>query len=191
MADFDQLIKDKVEKAEYSYKPSAWKRFAKRAGFKTGVSAWIVSMVAVVVVSLTVGGIAFWNSKSKAQESEYTIQQPNDPISNAESGIQNPESDNQQPATDPQQLTPNAQLPNPQSQKPKADSQKPAVNSQQPTANSQQPTPNAQQTTVNSQKPKTNSQRTIYGPPVELNVDTITQMVPTDEQLRQGNSRIF
>ncbi len=184
MADFDQLIKDKVEKAEYSYKPSAWKRFAKRAGFKTGVSAWIVSMVAVVVVSLTVGGIAFWNSKSKAQESEYTIQQPNDPISNAESGIQNPESDDQQPETDPQQLTPNAQLPNPQSQKSKAKSPK-------PTANSQQPTPNSQQPIVNSQKPKTNSQRAIYGPPVELNVDTITQMVPTDEQLRQGNSRIF
>ncbi len=178
------MIKDKVEKAEYSYKPSAWKRFAKRAGFKTGVSAWIVSMVAVVVVSLTVGGIAFWNSKSKAQESEYTIQQPNDPIPNAESGIQNPESDSQQSTTNAQQQTPDSRQPIVNSQRPKA-------NSQQPIAKDQQPTPNAQQTTVNSQKPKTSSQRTIYGPPVELNVDTITQMVPTDEQLRQGNSRIF
>lgn len=191
MADFDQLIKDKVEKAEYSYKPSAWKSFAKRAGFKTGVSAWIVSMVAVVVVSLTVGGIAFWNSKSKAQESEYTIQQPDDPISNAESGIQNPESDNQQPATDPQQLTPSSQVTTPPSPKPIANSQKPRTNSQQPIAEDQQPTANSQQPIANSQKPKTSSQRTIYGPPVELNVDTITQMVPTDEQLRQGNSRIF
>ena len=177
MADFDQLIKDKVEKAEYSYKPSAWKRFAKRAGFKTGVSAWIVSMVVVVVVSLTVGGIAFWNSKSNAQESEYTIRQPNAPISNAESGIQNPESDNQQPAAN--------------SQKPTANSQQPIAKDQRLKTNAQQPTTNDQQQTANSQRLKTNAQRPIYGPPVELNVDTITQMVPTDEQLRQGNSRIF
>ena len=34
MADFDQLIKDKVDQAEYPYKHSAWKGFAKRAGIK-------------------------------------------------------------------------------------------------------------------------------------------------------------
>lgn len=171
------MIKDKVEKAEYSYKPSAWKRFAKRAGFKTGVSAWIVSMVAVVVVSLTVGGIAFWNSKSKVQESAPTVQQPNAQIQNTDAEIQNPEADVQQPITNVQQ--------------PISNSQRPTTKPQSPTTNAQQPTANPQQPTINDQQPTPKSKRPVYGPPVELNVDTITQMVPTDEQLRNGNSRIF
>ncbi len=199
MADFDQLIKEKAEKAEYPYKHSAWKRFAKRAGIKTGLPAWTIAVVSALVVSITAGVIVIHNTKSHNQIQETTS--------------------TKQPAPNPQHPTPNtptpnSQLPTSNSQLPTANSQPPTPNPQQPTAsdrvqnseskvqgsrfkvqsstpNSQQPTSNSQQPTANPQSPTPNSQRPKLGPPIEIKVDTITQMEPTEEQLRQGNSRIF
>jgi len=182
MADFDQLIKDKLEQTEYSYKHSAWKSFAKRAGIKTGLSAWSVSLVMVLVVSLlTIGGIAFRNSEFKVQSSTPNVQRPtaNSQQPTADSQVQNSES--------------KVQSSTPNGQKPTTNPQRPTANSQQPTADNQVQNSEfkVQSSKVNGQEPTTNSQQPIYGPPVELRVDTITQMEPTDEQLRQGNSRIF
>ena len=112
MADFDQLIKEKAEKAEYPYKHSAWKRFAKRAGIKTGLPAWTIAVVSALVVSITAGVIVIHNTKSHNQIQETTS--------------------SQQPAPNPQHPTPNTPTPN--SQLPTSNPQPPTPNPQQPTA---------------------------------------------------------
>ena len=96
MADFDQLIKDKVEKAEYSYKPSAWKHFAKRAGIKPVFSAWTIAVVAALVVSITAGVIVIHNTKSHNQVQETA-------------NSQQPTANSQRPTANSQRPTANSQ----------------------------------------------------------------------------------
>lgn len=181
MKDFDQLIKDKVEQADYSYKHSVWKNFASRTGIKAGLSGLQVAAISVAVVAVITGitlGIVF-SGRPVPNGEQGTVdmiqdtvemQQDATPIQNIQGKVDSVQG--MEDAPKPASLS-------------KAKSQKPTANSQQPITNTQQ------RSTANSQQPKANSQRPIYGPPVELNVDTITQMEPTDEQLRQGNSRIF
>ena len=35
------------------------------------------------------------------------------------------------------------------------------------------------------------SRKVIYGKPIAIDVDTITRMVPTDEELEKGHSRLY
>ena len=171
MADFDQLIKDKVDQAEYPYKHSAWKGFAKRAGIKAGLSglqiAAIILSAVVVVTGITLGVIF----------SKHTV-------SNGEQGT-----------VDSVQCTVETQ----QDASPVQDVQE-TVNRVQGTVETQcsasRPADNRNvQAPVDTQRvasrPNDNRQRPAYGRPLEILVDTITQMEPTDEQLRNGNSRIF
>lgn len=187
MADFDQLIKDKVEKAEYSYKPSAWKRFAKRAGIKAGLSGLQIAAISVAVVAVITGitlGVVF-SGKPVLNGEQGTVDKVQGTVEMQQDAV--PIQDVQGTVDSAQGIVETQHA----ASQPKANSQRPTANGQQPIAKDQQSTANSQQPIANSQRPKANSQRPIYGPPVELNVDTITQMVPTDEQLRQGNSRIF
>ncbi len=177
MADFDKLIKEKAEKAEYPYKRSAWKRFAKRAGFRVGLSGWTIALVSVAVVAITAGLIGLHVTKGNSEQPSVVSEQP---MANS-----------QQPEANSEQSSVVSEQPMANSQQPKAKSEQPMANSQQPKAKSEQPMANSQQPTANSEEPKAKSQKPVYGPPIELNVDTITQMEPTDEQLRQGNSRLF
>ena len=181
MADFDQLLKDKVEQAEYSYKHSAWKGFAKRAGFKAGLSGLqiaLLSLSLVAVISVVTLGIIFLGHPSTNDEQGAVVRAQDTVETHHDMLLQ--QENTESVSTESEQV--NSSVPNTPS---------PKANGQQPTANSQQPETNSQRQTVNGQQPTANTQRPKYGPPIELNVDTITQMVPTDEQLRNGNSRIF
>ena len=175
MADFDQLLKDKVEQAKYSYKHAAWKGFAKRAGFKAGLSGLQIAAITVAVVAVITGitlGVVFSGQPTPngdqgavvgiqdTMETQYAVSPTQDNVEHGTADSEQRVKETQKPAS------------------------LPKTNDQQPMANGQQPISNPQQPTTNTQRPK-------YGPPLEINVDTITQMVPTDEQLRNGNSRIF
>ena len=181
MADFDQLIKDKVEKAEYTYKPSAWKGFAKRAGIKAGLSGVQIALLTISLVTVISGvtlGVLFLGHPT-TNEGQGMGDMVQDTVETRHDMVLPQENEESAPA-EPEKVKP----PVPSSKIQKVNDHQPAVNSVQPETNSQKQTATGQQPTVNTRRP-------IYGPPIELNVDTITQMVPTDEQLRNGNSRIF
>lgn len=175
MADFDQLIKDKVEQTEYSYKHSAWKSFAKHAGFKAGLSglqiAAIVLSAVIVVTGVTLGILFLGHPTTNRDQGTVVRVQDTVEAQQAVSPIQN-----NQGTVDRVQGTVETQ----HTASPIQDNKR-TVNSVQRTVETQHVAP----------QPKASAQRPKYGPPVELNVDTITQMEPTDEQLRQGNSRLF
>ena len=181
MADFDQLIKDKVEKADYSYKPSAWKGFAKRAGIKTGLSGVQIALLTISLVTVISGvtlGVLFLGHPTTNEGQgigdmiQDTVEMHHSmPLQQDNTGSVSAESEQV-----------DSSVPN---------SPSPKANGQQPTANRLQPETNSQRETANGQQPTANAQRPNYGPPLEILVDTITQMEPTDEQLRNGNSRIF
>ena len=180
MADFDQLIKDKVEQAKYPYKHSAWKSFASRAGIKAGLSGLQIAAIvlsAVVVVTGVTLGILFLGHPTTNRDQGTVVrvqdtvetQQDADPSQNVQGAVDSVQG--------------------------KEDVQKPVSISthkdQRPKTKDQQPISNIQSSTSSTSKPTSKPRRPVYGPPLEINVDTITQMEPTDEQLRQGNSRIF
>lgn len=171
MADFDQLIKEKAEQAEYSYKHSAWKSFAKSAGIKAGLSGLQIAAITVAVVAVVTGitlGVVFSGQPVPSSE-QGTVARIQDTVEtqHAASPIQD-----EQGAVDSVQGTVEtchgASL--------TRDNRKVQAPVDTPRASSQ---------------PNVNRQRPAYGRPLEILVDTITEMEPTDEQLRQGNSRIF
>ena len=67
MTDFDNLIKEKAEQAEFSYKASAWKSFAAKACIKTGLTAlqWGAFVVSALLVA---GGITLGVVKHQSQQ---------------------------------------------------------------------------------------------------------------------------
>ena len=51
MTDFDKLIKEKAEEADYAYKPAAWKSFRHYAGMGHGtLKYWVAGVSSAVVV---------------------------------------------------------------------------------------------------------------------------------------------
>ena len=58
MTDFDQIIKEKVEKKEYPYSASSWHSFAKKAGLKSALTA--TQSVIIAVVSVAVISVGSW-----------------------------------------------------------------------------------------------------------------------------------
>ena len=175
MAEFDQLIKEKMEKAQYAYRPSAWRSFAKSAGVRAGLSGLQIAAIAVAVVAVVIGitlGVVFSGQPTPNSEQGAVVriqdtvetQNPASPI------LEDQEPNSVQGAVKTQQSASQIQ-----------DKQQGTANSVQGTVE----TPHA------VSQPTDNRQRPAYGRPLEILVDTITEMEPTDEQLRQGNSRIF
>lgn len=164
MADFDQLIKEKAEQAEYTYKPAAWRGFARSAGIKAGLPAWSVALISVATVALvtlvTVTLVRHTQGAGQTPDPEQTVVTMTEDTATVDSTVIT-----DAPVTAERPATKSVAIP---THKPLADT---------PTTS----------TVAKPQKPR----QVYYGRPVELNVDTITQMEPTDEQLRQGNSRIF
>lgn len=170
MADFDQLIKEKAEQAEYSYKHSAWKSFAKSAGIKAGLSGLQIAAIAVAVVAVVTGitlGVVFSGHPAPSNE-QGTVVRVQDTVETQHAA--SPVHDNDEQIA--VETCHGASLPQ----------------DNQGTVNSAQGTVETQHA---ASLPKASTQRPIYGRPLEILVDTITEMEPTDEQLRQGNSRIF
>lgn len=177
MADFDQLIRDKANQAQYDYKPSAWRSFAKKAGLKTGPSGLTIAAIsggAVVVAGAILWGVLTHSPKSVATEPAQTPMEvvvPMDTLS--------VENESETPAAEPVAST------KPQSNCPVQS--KPTELKKDTVV----PTSEASQPTAKEAPKKKKTTRQPYLRPVTISADTITQMTPTDEQLRKGNSRVL
>lgn len=172
MTEFDQLIKEKAEQAQYPYKSSAWKDFAKRAGIKTGMSA--LQIAAVTIASLAVvAGITLAVVKHQAPQ---PVAEP-DPV---EVVVTQDTMEVTEEKTEPKSVAEPGKESIPQT---RVQKQEPAETESGGAEPKEQPKTVAKKTKVKASE--------VLGRPVIINVDTITQMVPTDEELRKGNSRIF
>lgn len=173
MTDFDKLIREKAEQAEYSYKPSAWRQFMK----KTGISGskthyWTIGLSSALVVS---GVVAFFSYY-------YNTTQPN-----AEPSLSVPSADTtscQVTTAEAENLTTETYQ---VSEKDKSMPNNERVQGKQRTESvvdsATQSAPKIKTTHVE------NTPR--YGRPLVIDVDTIKENVPTDEELRNGNSRLY
>ncbi len=168
MTEFDELIKNKAEEAHYSYKPSAWKSFLAYSGAKTGsVVLWVATAaVAVSVVAVS----TYFILRSQPQE-QPTLPEP-ETIAVCVDTVQ-PALEEVGTVT-PKKATPREEV---VSVSDFTDGSETLVK-ETPSVDNVVPT------TV----PPTNNPRLE---PVRINVDTITQMEPTEEELKNANSRLF
>lgn len=173
MTDFDILLKEKTEQANYPFKHSAWKHFAKKAGVKAGLSA--AQIIAIVASTVVVAGGVVW-----AVFRHQPISQEAEPKSVPSTVC----ADTLSPITEEPVKAETVEHKTTPSHKVQANKTKTVAPKEKDTV-IEKVKPTIQSKTV--KKPEQKS----YGRPVIINVDTITQMVPTDEQLRKGNSRIF
>lgn len=174
MTDFDQLIKAKGEQAQYKYNASAWRRFLKHSGFKVGLSGMQIAAVAITAV-VVAGGAVFAILKTHAPETP-----------NAQNPIEIVAADTTSPQTTDLELASDeaARVTTP------SDVQNVVRKVETPTTESQSDTIIPSNTS--SSKPKTH--QTESHPrlvPVRINVDTITQLEATEEEQRNGNSRLY
>lgn len=172
MTDFDQLIKNKAEEAYYPYKPSAWKNFLKRSGAKVGFSGGQIALsviAASVVVGAAVWGVSSLNSKSADQpqmQEEVSVDV-----------VDTMENETVEIAVEETPVV----------------TEKNVIRAKQTTSEpveTSSPEPVEQPAAVTPAKPQ-KKVTPRYGKPVLINVDTITELEATDEQLRNGHSRIF
>jgi len=172
MSDFDQLIREKTKEATYTYKASAWRSFAQKAGIKTGAAA-LYTIVAVAVLSVAAFVVVkMTRHSSPAPETpveSVAVAQADTLI--AEEPVAKPV---EEPVADPSSASENTH---------QVTSRNPAP------AAVETPQNNAKQETVKPER--TRVETPVYGIPVVIDVDTITQMWPTDEELKEGNSRLF
>lgn len=167
MADFDQLIKDKVDGAKYPYKSSAWKRFAHKAGFKAVMTPLIKVILSVTTVAVIGGGTLGIVSAVRHQQStvEPTAQSTQDSTATVKTTVKAISI-----------VSSNASAPEKE------------VDSQI--------TPTSKIATIDVFPPATENvkttaqKKTVYGRPLIINPDTIKTNEPTEEQIRNGHSRI-
>lgn len=173
MTDFDQLIKNKAEQAQYSYKPSAWKRFLKHSGTKVGLSG--LQIAAVTIASVAVVGGAVWGVSALKNQSAVENEIPAPQVETMV--IDTVQQKNIVVTEEPASTT--------VAPKTVAKSQAEPVATAEPVV---EKTTDPQ--TMPAAQPRKKTSRPL-GRPVIINVDTITVMEPTDEELRKGNSRLF
>ena len=68
MTDFDKLIKEKTEQAEYAYKPSAWRNFKRVSGSASPLRYWIVGSVSAVVLGGSVATALYFAPNRQPRE---------------------------------------------------------------------------------------------------------------------------
>lgn len=167
MTDFDQLIKEKANSAQYKFKASSWKQYASQAGFKVGLSGLQIALVSLALVAVVGGAIFFFTNHTNTPA----------PV---------PSQETLAPATCD---TTNAQTldtiaENPQSTQPHATAR--PVPSTEPVT----PAPEDDTQLKVLKKDRTTKRNHDVYHPIRINVDTITDIVPTDEQLKRCNSNL-
>ena len=167
MTDFDKLIKEKTEQASYPYDEAAWRRYKHTAGLHGGSAKyWAVGAASIVAVG------AFLLLKPGRTAQPTPVQSTPAVVIMGDSVLA---SQNQVSGTPEDTMTLRV------ASKPENSPR------QMPHHNSE--TTNDHPSGVKDDSPKTS--KVIYGKPVVIDVDTITRMVPTDEELEKGHSRLY
>ncbi len=185
--EFDQAIKEKAEQAQYPYRDAAWDSFSRKAGHAsgsrlTGPHKALAVAAGVVITAGVVTGILIHANKTRTQ--------PQMPVEIAATDSSIVTTDTlvlQKP------LREKAGLPEEKVRSTSAAAAKKAAIEEHDidTKPVSGDTLTKVQPSKADGKPVRKRTRVIYGRPLEINVDTITEMEPTDEQLRNGNSRLF
>ena len=168
MTDFDKLIKEKAEQASYSYNEAAWRQYKRKAGLHGGAAKyWLVSTSALMVA----GAFLLLNPRHNVQQLQDQPTQTNFVALDSSMALQNSSSETSE---DTLTLLPDNET-----------KERPLNVSHRHTE-----TVNASKVQIKKDTP-TVSRKVIYGKPIVIDVDTITRMVPTDEELEKGHSRLY
>ncbi len=176
MTEFDKLIKEKAEQAAYNYKPSAWRRFKHFAGTSSPVKYWVLGSVSAVVVGGAVFTAIHFSPKHSQPEEVSRIAMTVDSArleSAPEVGVV--EAD----------FCPEQTVPTVKPVPTRTYSSNNDPNAPQKTAD-----PSSERKEV-SVPVKSEPAPVRLGRPLVIDVDTIKDNVPSDEELRKGNSRLF
>ena len=173
MTDFDKLIKEKAEQAEYTYKPAAWQSFRRMAGMgRSTVMYWLAGVSSAVVVGVLTT-VLLLKPSNPTPEEPSTLNVPTlDTVAmnvESEAVVENDTlllAGNRNPQAPQTKVIPSAVS--------KANVDSPKVAARRP---AETPTPK-------SATPR-------YGRPLVIDVDTIKDNVPTDEELKNGHSRLY
>ena len=175
MTDFDKLIKEKAEQAEYTYKPAAWKSFRQKAGMGRGtVGYWAAGVASAVIVG---GTLVFVLTREPEPSSNLTPTET--PMLVADSAYENIQSP----------LSADTLLVEESSAK-----ETPAVGESRSGAQERVQPADAkpeQETAVSKAPEKPSVTKPRYGRPLVIDVDTIKDNLPSDEELRNGHSRLY
>jgi len=170
MTEFDQLIKNKAEEAQYSYKPSAWKSFLAYSGAKTSTLLIWVSAAAVAVSVVAVSTYFLLRPQTQDQQAlpePETVVVCVDTMPSEVADVIEPVAEENPRIvvfTRPEDID--------------------DVTATVADAPESQPMENTEQKTIT---PASNPRLE----PVRILVDTITRMEPTDEELQNGNSNLY
>jgi len=168
MTEFDQLIKNKAEQAQYSYKPSAWKSFLAYSGAKTST---LLIWVAAAAVAVSVVAVSTY-FLLRPQPQEQPILPETEPIAVCVDTVQ--------PVVE-EIVTETSK---------KAFAREDTFFECDFSGGYETPVKENPSVENTDQKPipPTNNPRLE---PVRILVDTITRMEPTDEELQNGNSNLY
>ena len=175
MTDFDKLIKEKAEQATYSYDSAAWKSFQHKAGIRSGAwKYWVAGASSVVAIGgIVVSTIVRKDLPQNAPEQVPSVvvgdtvltSLPDEPLAFEDTiAIKTTSSD----PVAAQRRTPRVS--------------KGHSNPVDEPSTASRPIDHQKKQNVSTQR---------YGRPLVIDVDTIKDNVPTDEELRNGNSRLF
>lgn len=170
MTDFDKLIKEKAEQAEYTCKPSAWRQFQRKSGLgHTSTWYWVTGLSSVVLVGGIVALFGHRMNQGASDDGSAQTVPVVDTLSTHQVDVTAVAPDTFQVVSDAAPVSVSKRT----SAQAKPAPETPAAENQLP-----QPSPPVNKT------PR-------YGRPLVIDVDTIKENVPTDEELRNGNSRLF
>lgn len=172
MTDFDKLIREKAEQAEYTYTPSAWKKFQRKSGIKfTQARYWTLGISSAVVVG---GIVAFFSYRINHTQPNTESPQSVASVDTISQTVV-PETDNHH-TTEPYLIS-ESDIKTSKKRVQVKDNSERAVDTVSET-------PRKMKTTHVSNPPR-------YGRPLVIDVDTIKDNVPTDEELKNGNGRLY
>lgn len=174
MTDFDKLIKEKTEQAEYAYKPSAWRSFKRVAGTVKPLRYWVMGSVSAVLLGGAVATAVHFASNRPQQEAG------NPPVLAIDSTFS--ETGTLSGASDETLYS-----------VPVTPVQNESTVHRQSSVSAEQPNKASDVKTVlrNDSVKQSKNRQTRLGRPIVIDVDTIKENVPTDEELRNGHSRLY
>lgn len=168
MTDFDKLIKEKAGQASYPYDKAAWKQFKRKAGLHGGAAKyWVLGAASIVAVG------TFLLLKQGHQAPPPSVQPTQTVVTAVDSGLalQNTSSEVAEDTLAIQEIHAVSKGAHSVSQK-----------------NTEKIVEHPQALLKDTSKV---IRKVTYGKPIVIDVDTITRMVPTDEELKKGHSRLF